>query len=105
MKNTLENNVRILFERRRKMHPNDPAAYKYWDELTELLSQNQDQTIHFFNECSEEEVLLLSEVFEDIAERLKSLAYIATLEKVQVKFPKLDLYHSIEVAKKHSGLF
>ena len=81
------------------MHPNDPSIEKYWDELIELLSENESETINYLKHCTKNEAEWVSEVFEDIAYNLQSNAYIESLQKINVKYPDLNLANIIEIAK------
>lgn len=56
------------------IHPNDDFALdKLWTEITDILSDNVYDTIHFFkNECTDEELYWLGAVFEDITEKTQS---------------------------------
>ena len=56
------------------IHPNDDFALdKLWTEITDILSDNVCDTIHFFeNECTDEELYWLGPVLEDIAEKTQS---------------------------------
>ena len=65
------------------------ALEQCWNEETEILSGNIDETISFIeNECTGEEFILLSEVFEDVAERTHSRRLIAALRKTAEKYPE-----------------
>ena len=57
----------------------DFSTQKSWDEEVALLSRNADETVTLINECSEEELYWMSEIFEeifDIAEGTKIIAAI-----------------------------
>lgn len=93
----------ILVERQ-KLHPNDPAIQNYWDKLSTHLGKNEKQTVAYMNQCNKDEILLLSEIFEDIALNLKSSKFIDTLKGYQTKFKDIDLQSSIDIADKYSRL-
>ncbi|KPC72485.1 hypothetical protein ADL26_14080 [Thermoactinomyces vulgaris] len=95
----LEKQVRQIIKIRSTLHPNDPSVYMYWDKLTELLSMNELQTIKLLETCSEEEIEWISEVFEDVAYKLQSEAYIKCLERLDQKYPNLNLTELIMEAK------
>ena len=86
-------------EQRKKLHINDPAVETYWEKLADILGQNEDDTIDFLDSCDEETVGWISEVFEDVSERLNSSRYIKCLERLDVKFPNLKLESFIDNAK------
>ena len=91
--------IREIINNRKKLHPNDPKVEEYWEELTEVLVRDESETIDFLNECSEEDISWISEVFEDISEQLNSIVFIKALEKIEKKYPNLDLHDFIEDAK------
>jgi len=99
-----QSTVKSLLEERKKLHPNDPAIQQYWEKLTILLSKEEQQTIDFLYQCKQEEILLLSEIFEDISLHLQSQNFIKALKKIQEKFPTLKLHSSIEIAEKYARL-
>lgn len=58
----------------------DYGTEESWKELTEILSENVDDTIRFFNdECSDEELFWLSEVFSDVSEIVQSKQFVQAL--------------------------
>ena len=58
----------------------DYGTEQSWKELTEILSESVDDTIRFFNdECSDEELFWLSEVFSDVSEIVQSKQFVQAL--------------------------
>ncbi len=51
--------------------------------------------------CSKEDVYLISEVFEDVSEKLQSKRFIECLRKLDEKFPDLNLTYHIDVAESY----
>lgn len=43
-----------------------------WAELTNILSMSEDETINYLKNCSKEDVLLISSVFDDVSEKYKA---------------------------------
>ncbi|MGN6713333.1 hypothetical protein [Anaerocolumna jejuensis] len=80
---------------------NDPAIYKIWEELTELLSRNVDETICFLKGCTENQLYYISEIFEDISYNLKSPKFIQVLYDLNHKYPELNMESDIELAKEY----
>lgn len=66
-----ERNV-ISFGRKKKHGNDDFGIEECWKKITEILSQNEDGTIDYLNNCSKEDLYYRSEVFEDIPRNLKS---------------------------------
>ncbi|WP_086315204.1 hypothetical protein A5821_002646 [Enterococcus sp. 7F3_DIV0205] len=88
-----------LINERKKLLPDDPRIGEIWDELTQIFSEDEKDTIKYLNNCSGSQLEWISEVFEDISENLQSEDFIDTLEKLQKKFPYLDLEMDISYAK------
>lgn len=59
-----------------------------WERETELLTRDISETIAFFEICSAEEFVLLSEVFDDVSERAQSREFIDCLYRIADKFPE-----------------
>ena len=58
-------------------------------EEIEILSCNIDDTIAFLeNDCTADEFSWLSEVFDDVAERTQSRAFVDCLYRVAKKYPE-----------------
>ena len=95
----LAEELREILERRSKLHPNDDfRTEKAWEEETELLSRNMDETILFLeNECTADEFSWISEVFDDVVSRTQSKEFIQALYRVAKKFPEeCEAYHVLD---------
>ena len=67
----------------------DYGVKKCWQEEIEILSRNIDDTIVFLeNDCTADEFSWLSEVFDDVAEKPQSRAFVDCLYKVAKKYPE-----------------
>ncbi|WPC43876.1 hypothetical protein [Clostridium sp. JS66] len=91
--------INSIIKERVSMHPDDPRIMNKWRELTDIFTENQEDTIEFLNTCSEENVEWISEVFEDISEILQSSQFISCIEKLNDKFKDLNLDQDIRYAK------
>ncbi len=66
----------------------DYGVKQCWEEEIEILSRNINDTIAFLeNDCTADEFSWLSEVFDDVAEKTQSRAFVDCLYKVAKKFP------------------
>jgi hypothetical protein len=82
------------------LHLEDPVISVYWDELTQLLSENERETIDFLDRCNDENVINnISSVFDDISIKLQSQEFIECLDRLEIKFPTLFIHHMIEIAR------
>ncbi|CAH2213482.1 hypothetical protein [Tepidibacter aestuarii] len=94
-------NILKVLEQRKALHIEDPTVEKFWDKLTELLSENVEETISFFDNCTEEQILWFSEVFEDIAYNFQSVKFIECLDRIFEKYPNIPIEESIKTAKQY----
>jgi len=92
--------VKDLITKRKNMHPDDPRISDIWDEITNILGRSIKDTVIFFNNCTEDEVYWLSEVFDDIAYELNSQEFIDCIEGLERKYEALNIRQDIEFAKK-----
>lgn len=77
------NNLRTELSHRLSLHINDDFGLEEsWKNLTNILSENINETIAFFkNVCTDEEFFWLSEVFSDVAEKTHSNDFVLTLKQ------------------------
>ena len=91
--------VRILEERMRISEETqdnwDYGIEQCWEKEIELLSHNVNDTIMFFkNDCTAEEFSWLSEVFEQVAKKTQSQAFVDCLYNTAKKYPNIcKKYH------------
>lgn len=73
--------LRKVIARNEALDPNDDfGTEKCWEEMTAILSEDINATLHYFeSECSDEEFYWLGAVFEDIAEKTQSKELIQVL--------------------------
>jgi len=72
-----------------------------WDELIRLLSEDENETIELLKTSTKEEIYWISEVMEEVAEKLDSNTYINTLKSISKKYPECNLQDIIEISVKH----
>jgi hypothetical protein len=96
----LETSVYNIVDQINKLHLEDPRVYDYWDDLTKVLSADEKLTIEFLDNLDDKNTVnTISSVFEDVAYRLQSLAFITCIESLQTKFPDLLLEHMVDAAR------
>ena len=82
------------------LHLEDPSISIYWDELTQILSEDEEETIYFLDRCNDENVINnISSVFDDISIKLQSQDFIQCLDRLEIKFPNIFIHPMIEVAR------
>lgn len=98
----LKHQMAIILRKRKALNINDDFGIeKCWNEMTEVLTQNVDATIHYLEECEEDDLYYISEIFEDISEKLQSERFIICLRELDRKFPNLDMTKDIDVAESY----
>lgn len=94
--------VKKILQKRLLLHDeNDHDIEKCRNSLMKLLSENEEYTVNFLVNCSKDELLMVSEVFEEIAYNLQSQKYIRCLDTLDKKYPELKLTSSIDIAKRY----
>ncbi|MBC2038195.1 hypothetical protein IA759_08060 [Listeria marthii] len=92
--------VNNLITERKNLHPDDPKINDIWEQLIKIFSKDEHYTVQYLNNCSEDNLEWISEVFEDISKNLQSEKFIDELNLLNLKFPNLDLEMDISYAKK-----
>ena len=69
----------------------DFVLQKCWNQEISLMSDNMEETINFIlTECSIEEFFWLGEVFEDVANKTQSQAFVKCLRKKLATITEAD---------------
>ncbi|WP_348620304.1 MULTISPECIES: hypothetical protein [Paenibacillus] len=96
-----EEKVRAILGARALLDDNDPRIEQKWDELINLLSEDENSTLNFLQICNKTEISYLSEVFEEVAYNLQSKKYIDVLYSLDKRYPDLDLIRHIHTAESY----
>jgi hypothetical protein len=95
----MEERIRKLIEQRKKLNMNDDKGIQNcWEEITDILSDNEVNTITYLDNCSKDDVYWISEVFEDVSQNLQWYKFIECLRRLDLKFPELDMTKDIDLA-------
>ena len=84
----------IILRQRKKEEGIDDTPDYYETSPTikaeiELFTRNLQETVDFLdNDCTEEQLLWLSEVFEEISAKLQSWDFIDALKRAALRFPE-----------------
>ena len=98
----LKNEMDTILKKRKGQNINaDFEIEKCWNKMTILLTQNEDETIDYLNECNEDDLYYISEIFEDISEQFQSERFITCLRKLDKKFPNADMTKDIDFAESY----
>lgn len=98
----ISNQIKENLENRRRINEEDDFKLeKSWANLTNILSINEDETINYLKNCSKEDVLLISSVFDDVSEKLQSRKFISCLRELDKKYPDLKLTFFIDDAESY----
>ena len=79
----------------------DYGIQNCWNKMIDILSKDINETVAYLENCSEEDIYFISEVFEDVSEQLQSKEYIECLRKLDDKFPNLDMTKDINLAEEY----
>jgi hypothetical protein len=92
--------VERIISLRKSYHPDDPRIYDCWKALVEILVKDEDETIWYISNCDADRIEYISEVFDDISEKLQSIKFIECIEQVAIKYPDINMHYDILYAKK-----
>lgn len=96
----IKENMRKIIEERKKIHiEDDYGIQECWLKMIDALSENEQQTVIYLENCTKEELYYVSEIFEDISERLQSKIFIECLRKLDKKFPEMKMTKDIDLAE------
>lgn len=83
-----------------KKNKMDHGSLEYNYELLEhILNKDYDECIVFLNECSQEEIEVLAPIFEELSYAFKRQEFVDFIEKLQKKFPDLDIEFEVQGAR------
>ena len=91
--------LEILQYRKWTIERNVDAPTEWWEELTVIFSKNIKETIKYFDNCKEEDIAILIELFEDIAMKSQSKDFIKFIEKLEKQYPNIDMEQEIAWSK------
>lgn len=95
--------MKILVEKRKNIDPqNELLIQKCWDEELIVLNKSLENTINYLKEAPEEEILWISEIFDDLVIHFNSIELIKVYKQLQIKYPHIanDIAVDIESAEK-----
>lgn len=96
LKEKMDNIVKI----RKSLHMNDSyGIYKCWEEMTKLLSENENDTTNYLIHCNSDDLNFVREVFDDVSGNLKSDEFIKCLRSLDIKYPELEMTIDIDTAE------
>ncbi len=94
-----KNKLKNLIQECRELDINDPAISEHWDMLVEELG-TEEEAIDFLKSASDEDLFVLSPVFEDLSQKFQSAGFVAFLTDLSKKHPTADLNLDVEFAEK-----
>ena len=101
----LKEQMSEIIKRRKSLHMNDShGIYKCWEEMTELLSENEVNTINYLDICCADDLYFVSEIFEDISVKIQSNEFIKCLRRLDMKYPELEMTRDIDIAAEWGGI-
>ena len=98
----IENKMNVILNKRKSLNLNDDyGIQKSWNQIIEVLVENERNTIKYLENCSKSDLYWISEVFEDIAEILQSNELIYCFRKLDKKYPELDMTNDTDIAESY----
>ena len=98
----IENKMNVILNKRKSLNLNDDyGIQKSWNQIIEVLVENERNTIKYLENCSKSDLYWISEVFEDIAEILQSNELIHCFKKLDEKYPELNMTNDIDIAESY----
>ncbi|MGN7942055.1 hypothetical protein [Virgibacillus sp. 6R] len=94
----INDELTTLINKRKNSHPDDPSISDIWNEMVNILKDNENETISLLNKCDKEELYWLSEIFEDLSYKFQSKRFIECLLELQEKYPDIELEEDIKFA-------
>lgn len=91
----------VLEDRISKHIEDDLGIQTCWDRMIQTLSQDENETIVYLQACSKKELYWISEVFEEISEKLNSHQFIKCLRDLDKKYPDLNMTKDIDLAEEY----
>ena len=84
--------LRELIKKREELHPLDDSGLdKIWADMLIYCGDNEENILLFLSTLSLNELETMSEIFEDISQKLKkSKTFKKGLEKITSKFPNIN---------------
>ena len=102
---SLKEQMSEILKRKKKLHMNDDfATYKCWEEMIELLSKNEVDTISYLELSNADDLHHVREVFEEISEKFQSSEFIKCLRRLDIKYPELEMTTDIDIAADWGGI-
>src|SRR5699024_5345815 len=95
----IDKKMNVILNKTKSLNLNDDyGIQKSWNQIIEVLVENERNTIKYLENCSKSDVYWISEVFEDIAEILQSKELIHCFKKLEEKYPELNMTNDIDIA-------
>lgn len=94
-----KDNVLSILEERVKAGLNDCAADKCRVRIVEELGYKEDDIIEFLDGLEDDDLYLISETFQDIAEKLQSDTFTGRLWEVQNNHTDIDIANDIDATE------
>ena len=100
----MQDEFRAILAKRIALHPEDYIQTEVcWNEEISLLIANIDETVGFIrNECTDDELAWMSEIFDDIAAKVRNTDFIAAIEERLSNIHDDEQRHSIMAGLKYA---
>ena len=91
----IDKQMRAIIDKRKNQEDwqDDDATQEYWDKAIEILTIDLDTTINYLKTISEDDVIWVAEVWDDLMEFYHSKELLDVFEECAIKYPfsKIDI--------------
>lgn len=95
---SMNEEIRKLINKRKDSHPDDPAISEIWNEMVNILKDDEYKTISLLKNSEKQELYWLSEIFEELSFEFQSKKFIECLLELQEKYPDIEMEEDIKYA-------
>lgn len=95
----LKNKILEIIKRIESKHLNDPTKSDDYDQITNLLLRDVNQTIHVIENLNLDNLEHICSDFEELSYKFQSKEFVECLKKLEEKYPEkmsLEIQNSIE---------
>lgn len=88
MPNVLESRILEIIDRLILIHPDDPDIIRYLYIITNLLLEDEKETIYFLKNCEDEKIIYwIAALLDQVAAKFPSHELLSILKSLINKFP------------------
>ena len=100
MVDTLQQKINNIIDNLKSIHDEDPPRIEQLDAITNLLMENEKQTIELLRSCDDEQIIFwIATSLDEVASKFPSNDLLGILESLCIKFlANKMLVHNFQMA-------